>query len=73
MPKTKNYQEDLLEDLRDPSEAAGGMTRLSERTKLNRENHYRMLSEKGNPELRSLGVLLRALEFRLAVAVKKAS
>jgi probable addiction module antidote protein len=62
--------------LRDVAEAHGGMTRLSETTKLNRENLYRMLSKKGNPELRSLGVLLHSLGFRLAVVgvgVRKAS
>lgn len=49
------------------------MTKLAEKTKLNRESLYRMLSQKGNPELRSLGALLNALGFRLAVEVKKAS
>lgn len=99
MPKSKSYQEELVKDLQDPSEAGeylnaalededpeifllalrdvaeahGGMTRLSERTHLNRENLYRILSKKGNPELRSLGALLQALGFRLAVEIRKAS
>jgi DNA-binding phage protein len=41
--------------------------------RLNRENLYRMLSEKGNPELRSMGTLLDALGLKLSVDVKKAS
>jgi probable addiction module antidote protein len=99
MARSKSYQEELTEDLKDPSEAAeylnaalededpevfltalrdvaeahGGMTRLSKRTKLNRENLYKMLSKKGNPELHSLGILLEALGLRLAVEAKKAS
>jgi DNA-binding phage protein len=39
-----------------------------DKTKLNRESLYKMLSERGNPELRSLDALLHALAFRLAVA-----
>ncbi len=100
MARSKSYQEELIESLKDPEEAAeyltaaledgdpevfllalrdvaeargGGMTKLAEKAKLNRENLYRMLSEKGNPELYSLGALLDALGFRLAVKVKKTS
>lgn len=58
--------------LRDVAEArGGGMTRLSERTKLNRENLYKILSEEGNPELASLETLLDALGLRLAVQPKE--
>ncbi|HJX72954.1 MAG TPA: addiction module antidote protein [Candidatus Deferrimicrobiaceae bacterium] len=60
--------------LKDVAEAlGGGMSKLARKTRLNRENLYRMLSEKGNPELRSLGNLLDALGFKLAIEVKKAS
>jgi probable addiction module antidote protein len=45
----------------------GGMTNLASMTQLNRENLYRMLSQKGNPELRSLSTILNALGFRLAI------
>ncbi|VAW78188.1 FIG045511: hypothetical antitoxin (to FIG022160: hypothetical toxin) [hydrothermal vent metagenome] len=45
----------------------GGMTKLAEATKLNRESLYRMLSENGNPELNSLSRLLHALGLKLAV------
>ena len=56
--------------LRDIAEAQGGVTEVAEAAKLNRENLYRMLSNRGNPEFRSLDALLRALGFRLAIAVK---
>ena len=60
--------------LRDVAEArGGGMTRLSEKTKLNRENLYRILSEQGNPELASLETLLDALDLSLAIRPKEPS
>ena len=94
MKKSKAYQADLIESLRDPSEAEdylnaaleedgpelfllalrnvaeaqGGVAQLADKSKLNRESLYKMLSERGNPELRSLDALLHALGFRLAVA-----
>ena len=59
--------------LRDVARARGGVAKLAEVTELNREHLYRILSENGNPELRSLEALLDALGFRLAVALKEAS
>ena len=59
--------------LRDVARARGGLAKLAEVTGLNREHLYRMLSENGNPELRSLETLLDALGFRLAVTLKEAS
>jgi len=59
--------------LRDVARARGGVAKLAELTELNREHLYRMLSENGNPELRSLEALLDALGFRLAVTLKEAS
>lgn len=97
MTKSKSYQVELIDSLRDPREAAeylnaaleeddpelfllalrnvaeaqGGMAQLAEKTKLNRESLYKMLSERGNPEFRSLEALLHALGLRLAVTVAK--
>jgi probable addiction module antidote protein len=47
----------------------GGMSKLAEATGLNRESLYRMLSGKGNPELKSLDKLLHALGLKIAVEV----
>ena len=73
MKKSKPYQPDLIESLRNPqeaeeylnvaleeedpelfllalrnvTEAQGGVARLAEKTKLNRESLYKMLSERG--------------------------
>ena len=59
--------------LRDVAEAQGGVAEVAEAAKLNRENLYRMLSNRGNPEFRSLDALLHALRFRLAIAVEDRS
>jgi probable addiction module antidote protein len=55
--------------IRNVIEALGGMTKIARRTGLNRENLYRVLSKQGNPELKSLEKLLKALGLRLAVEV----
>ena len=56
--------------LRNVAEARlGGMSKLAEATGLNRESLYRMLSGKGNPELKSLDKLLHALGLKIAVQV----
>jgi probable addiction module antidote protein len=93
MTKTTSYQQDLIESLKDPCEAAaylnaaieegdravfllalrnvaeanGGMAALSEKANLSRESLYRMLSKRGNPEIKSLLSLLHAMGLRLAV------
>jgi len=63
----------FLVALRDVARARGGLAKLAEATDLNREHLYRMLSADGNPELRSLEILLGALGFRLAIELKEAS
>lgn len=67
----ENDPELFLWALRNVAEAQGGVASLAEKTKLNRESLYLMLSERGNPEFRSLEALLHALGFRLAVAVNR--
>jgi len=57
----------LLKALRNVAEANGGMSRVATRAKLSRESLYRMLSEKGNPELSSLERLLSVLNLELRV------
>lgn len=56
--------------LRDVVDSYGGMGKLAALTSLNRENLYRMLSTKGNPEFFSLSTVLDAIGFRLAVETK---
>ena len=57
--------------LRNVAEARlGGMSGLSEHTKLNREALYRSLSKGGNPTLETLTKVMRALGLRISVAVE---
>lgn len=65
-------QEVFLMALRDVAEARG-LTSLARATALNRENMYRILSEKGNPQLSSLNALLNSLGLKLAVETKDAA
>jgi probable addiction module antidote protein len=94
--KTTTYQEDLIEALKDPREAAaylnaameegdrelfllalrnvaeahGGMAAISEKAKLNRESLYRMLSKKGNPEIKSILNLLHSMGLKMSIEPK---
>jgi len=56
--------------LRDVVDSFGGISKLAASTSLNRENLYRMLSSKGNPEFFSLYSVLSAVGFRLGVEPK---
>lgn len=65
--ETDGDVEAFLIALRNVTQAQGGMGSLAERTHLNRQNLYRALSSKGNPRLNTLGIILHALGFRLAI------
>ncbi|MBI4844399.1 MAG: putative addiction module antidote protein [Nitrospirae bacterium] len=93
----KSYQEDLIESLKNPKEAAaylnaaiedgdrellllalrniaearGGISAIAKKAKLNREHLYRVLSKRGNPEIKSLVALLHAMGLELSVKVQK--
>ena len=60
-------QQELLLALRRMAEAFGGMQKLASKAKLNANTLYRTLSPKGNPELKSLRSVLRALGMQLTV------
>ncbi|MGH8764709.1 MAG: DNA-binding protein [Burkholderiales bacterium] len=59
----------FLQALRNVVDANGGIATIAARTDLNRQAVYRMLSEDGNPELRSLQSLLGATGLGLSVAI----
>lgn len=64
----------LLLSLRHVTQAQGGMASLARKTKLNRESLYKTLSSKGNPKLKTIGLLLKGLGFELSIQpTKKAS
>jgi probable addiction module antidote protein len=60
-------EQELMVALRRVAEAFGGVPKLADKTKLNATTLYRTLSRKGNPELRSMTTMLRAMGLRLAV------
>lgn len=68
----ENYEKDkdieaFLMALRDVAEAQGGITKLAQRTHLNRQNLYRALSSHGNPKLNTIGTILHGLGFKLSI------
>jgi len=60
-------QGELLIALRQMSKAFGGVPKVAEEAGLNPTQLYRTLSESGNPELRGLQAILKAMGLRLAV------
>lgn len=58
---------ELLIALRQMTKAFGGVQGVAEKAELNPTQLYRTLSEQGNPELRSLTAILKAMGLRLAV------
>ena len=60
-------QSELLIALRQLAKAFGGVQNIAEKANLNPNQLYRTLSEQGNPELRSLSAILKAMGLRLAV------
>ena len=62
-------QEVFLVALRDVAEARG-ISRIARQSKLNRENLYRILSKKGNPQLASLRSILKSVGLQLAVETR---
>ncbi len=95
--KITSYQEDLIEALKDPREAAtylnaaiedgdkevfllalrnvalahGGMSAVAKKAHINRESLYRMLSRKGNPELKSIFNLLHIVGLKINIEPEK--
>jgi probable addiction module antidote protein len=60
-------EQELMVALRRVADAFGGISKLAGKAKLNATTLYRTLSPKGNPELRSMNSMLRAMGLRLAV------
>lgn len=56
--------------LRDVAKAKG-MAKAAQEANLNREAMYRMLSEKGNPNLSSLNKLLDSLGLTISIGMKE--
>ena len=61
----------FLQALRNVTEAMGGVSKIAVLTGLNRQQLYRTLSSKGNPELRSLTKILDASGVRLQFVAQR--
>lgn len=64
----EDSMEEFLAALRKYIQANGGMSQCAKRAHLSREALYRMLSENGNPEMRSLRAILDAGGLTLTIA-----
>jgi probable addiction module antidote protein len=62
-----NDRKALLIALKDVVDARGGIGELAGKVRLQRQSIYKILSEKGNPTLETLGEILQQLGLRLAV------
>jgi len=60
-------QPELLRLLRLVANAGGGIAKIAETAGLNKTSLYRMLSDKGNPELRSFLAILAAAGLRMQI------
>ena len=58
---------DLMLALRTLSKAFGGIQEVARQAEVNAHTLYRTLSEQGNPELKTLSAILKAMGMRLAV------
>lgn len=59
--------ETLFLELRRLTKAQGGMSRLSKKVGINRQNLYRTFASDGNPKLRSLTTILKGLGYKLSI------
>ena len=60
-------QDELMIALRRMAAAFGGVGGIAEAADLNATTLYRTLSQRGNPELKSLTAILKAMGLRIAV------
>jgi probable addiction module antidote protein len=65
--RTKGDIEVFLQALHNLAKCQGGMSSLSRKTGINRQNLYRNFADTGNPKFKSLSTILNALGFTLAI------
>jgi probable addiction module antidote protein len=58
---------ELLQALQRLSKAFGGVGEIANRAELNAKSLYRALSSQGNPEMKTLVAILKAMGMRLSV------
>lgn len=63
----------LLSALKDVAEAMGGLSKLSQKTNLHRANLYKVLSNQGNPEFKTILAIFNALGLQFVMKTKLAA
>jgi probable addiction module antidote protein len=58
---------ELLQALQRLSKAFGGVAEIANRAELNTKSLYRALSARGNPEMKTLVAILKAMGMRLSI------
>ena len=58
---------DLMLALRSISKAFGGVQEVARQAEVNAHTIYRTLSEQGNPELKTLAAILKAMGMRISI------
>jgi len=61
-------REAFLLALRNVAEARGGIAAVAKLSGITRESLYRMLSSRGNPQIKSLVAIMRAMGFSISVS-----
>ena len=62
-----NNSEDFLLLLRQLTKIQGGMSSLSKKVGINRQNLYRTFASTGNPKFKSLATILKGLGYRISI------
>lgn len=62
-----NNSDEFLFVLRQLTKIHGGMSRLSKKIGVNRQNLYRTFTHDGNPKLKSLATILKGLGYRMTI------
>ncbi len=62
-----NDSEDFLLLLRQLTKIQGGMSFLSKKVGINRQNLYRTFASTGNPKFKSLATILKGLGYRISI------
>ena len=57
----------FLKAIRSVTDEQGGITKLAQKTNLNRQHLYRSLSKNGNPTIRTLDSILHSLGLKLTI------
>lgn len=62
-----NNSEEFLLLLRQLTKVQGGMSSLSKKVGINRQNLYRTFASTGNPKFKSLATILKGLGYRISI------